>query len=164
MVYGGALVVVVIIIYFVMSSGGGSDTNQNSGTPAPAANQAAPAPTPAPMPSGNAKAGKTPSRAAPALTGETLAKLDELYGKASGLYNEGVNLRTAGDNRGCRDKMTQANDLLVQWTATVKDQLAWQEEADMENWAQPAAYSELESRYKNFSKLQRSAQLNGASK
>jgi len=155
----GAIAIVVVVVIVVMMNGGGKDDAAKD--PAPVAAAPAPSPAPAPVPTGSAKAGKTPARPAPALTQETLGKLDELFGKAKAAYNEGSTLRTAGDNAGARSKQAEAKALLDRWKQLVEAQLLWQEEAQMEEWAQPAEYAALERIYGPFAKLEKSVRMGG---
>ena len=155
----GAIAVVVVIVLVVMMKGGGDKKEEPKKDPAPVA--AAPAPVPAAGTAGTAKAGKTPGRPAPALTQETLGKLDELMAKAKAAYNEGSTKRTAGDNDGARAKQAEAKVHLDQWKELVAAQLVWQEEAQMGDWAQPAEYPTLEKKFGPFATLEKTVRMGG---
>ena len=163
MVGGGAIAIVILLV--LMTGGGGDDAdasgkqdtgsdNASQSTNAPAR----PARTPA---SGTARSGKTPDRPAPALSHETLDKIDNLLDEAKAFYNEGVKARNAGEHMKARDAQSKAKAKLDEWEELVEPQLRWQEEAEMEDWAQPAEYDLLTRRYPAFSKLQKMVRMGG---
>jgi hypothetical protein len=160
MVLGGVGLVVVVAAFFYVSGGGDGGTKATPAAP-PAAAAPAGKPAPAPVPMEAAKAGKTPARAAPALTQATLDQIKALTEKAKGLYNEGVTARNGGDNTAARSKQSAAKDCLDEQKKLVETQLLWQEEAQMENWAQPAEYIALEKLYAEASKLEKSIKMAG---
>lgn len=151
MILGGIAVVVVIVIVVMMNKGGGAKASEAPNQPAAA--KPATAPAVAPVPLASAKVGKAPGRPAPPLTQETLGKLSELHAKAKVLYNEGSALRTAGDNSKARTKQGEAKNLLDQWLKLVEKPLAWQEEAQMGDWQQPAEYMTLEKLFQPYQTL-----------
>ncbi|MCR9244504.1 MAG: hypothetical protein NXI31_05690 [bacterium] len=161
---GGAAVAIVVLV--LLLSGGGSDDDDNGGSgdqngaAAPAAAPEQPKRTPS-VGTGNARAGKTPERPAPALSHETLNKLDELLAEAKTFYNEGVKARNDGQNTKAREAQAKAKQKLDAWEKLVEAQLEWQEEAEMGDWAQPAEYDLLTRRYPKFSKLQKSVRMGG---
>lgn len=163
----GGLAVVVLILVFMLSGrgtsattpsggGGSSASGTNTGKTPPAA--AAPA---APVSLPSARSGKTPAEAAPALTQETLGRLNEVYNRAKAVYNESVTARTAGDNALARQKAEEAKGILDQWLKLVEPQLAWQEKAQLDDWSQPAEYVLLEQLYGNFQTLNKRVRMAG---
>jgi len=160
---GAAAIAVVIVLVIMMRSGDDeSTTDKGRDTTTETPDTTTPrSVTPANASSGSAKAGKTPATPAPALTHETLGKLDELFAQAKKHYNVGVTKRRAGDNRGARAAQAEAKILLEQWEELIRPQLLWQEEADMEDWAQPAEYGLLTRKYAPFSSLQNMVRKGG---
>lgn len=159
MVLGGIAVVVVIVL-FVMMSGGDKPADKpgnTSQTPA----VASPAPAPAAGVSSSAKAGKAPAKPAPALTADTLGKVRSEYDKMKAYYNEGSTARTAGDNAKAREQQALAKGVLDRIDAMIEPPLRWQEEADMEGWAQPAEYVELAKLYNDVMTLAKKVRMGG---
>src|SRR5690606_490935 len=164
LVIGGIALAVVVALLFVMNSGGGekAEAADKGAAPAPAAQPAAAkSEAAAPVTLSAAKAGKAPSRAAPALSQATLDEFNALVTKAKGFYNEGVKARTAGDNMGARDQQASAKDVLDEAQKLVAAQLLWQEEAQMEDWAQPAEYVTLEKLYAQYQSLTKKVRMGG---
>ena len=161
LILGGVGLLVVVILLVVMSQSGKKPAPPP--TPTPAAQPKAPHQSaPTQVAAGAAKAGKTPTKPAPALTPETLQKAAQLLDVAKGLFNEGSKLRTgAGDNTGARAKMSEAKDKIDEIKALLAAPLRWQEEADLEDWAMPAAYSSLGSIYNEISSLEKKVRMNG---
>jgi predicted metalloprotease len=156
----GAIAVVVVIVVFVMMSGGGKPADKPAaGGQTPAA--AAPKSTPAPAVSSSAKSGKTPAKPAPALTAETLEKVRSEYAKMKTYYNEGSTARTAGDNQKAREQQALAKTVLDGIDAMIEPPLRWQEEAEMEGWAQPAEYVELAKLYNDVMTLAKKVRMGG---
>lgn len=150
MILGGVGVLVVVVVVAMMNSGGSKAAETAPATPAPASATppaSQPASAPAPVQLASAKAGKPPSRPAPPLTQAMLDQVRSLTAAAGVLFNEGVKARTDGNNTLARDKQAQAKDTLDKVQVLLKDQLLWQEEAQMEEWAQPAEYITLEREY-----------------
>ena len=120
LILGGVGLLVVVILLVVMSQGGKKPAAAPTPTPAAQpkpAHQAAPTQVAA----GAAKAGKTPTKPAPALTQETMQKAATLLDAANALFNEGVKLRTGGDNTGARAKQSEAKDKIDARMAEAKD-------------------------------------------
>lgn len=164
MILGGVGVLVVVVVLVMMNSGSGGkpDPAPETAQPKPAAAAPAGQPAaPAPVELASAKTGKTPSRPAPTLTQDMLGKVRSLTATAGALFNEGVKLRNGGDNAGARDKQAQAKDTLDQVQSLLKDQLLWQEEAQMEGWAQPAEYITLEREYGATMTLTKKVRMQG---
>jgi len=155
----GAIAVVIVIVLVVMMKGGNKEDPAAKKAPEPVAVK--PAPAVAPAQAASAKAGKTPKRPAPALTQETLAKVEEMLRTMKAFYNEGATARQAGDNTKARDKMAQAKDVLEQIDKLLAEPLLWQEEAQMDNWAQPAEYISLEKVYGDVMKLAKMVRMGG---
>jgi hypothetical protein len=148
LVLGGVGLVVVVVVLVMMNSGGGGGGAQQPAAP-PQAPGAAPASQPkaAPVQLAAAKAGKAPARPAPPLTQAMLDQVRSLTASASALYNDGVKARSAGDNAAARERQAAAKDTLDQLQTLLQAPLLWQEEAQMEGWAQPAEYITLEREY-----------------
>lgn len=159
---GGIAAVVVAVILF--SRGGGEKPAAAGSSPPARTEQPASAPVgksaPAAISSGP-KAGKTPTKPPPALTAETLGKLRELLAQAKVSYNAGVTARNGGDNSGARDHQAKARDVLDQWKALVQAALDWQDEANLDGWAMPGEYVELEKAYGDYSKLLKQVRMGG---
>lgn len=163
MVMVGAAAIAIVIILVVMMRNPGKDENENSDVQKPAVtqpdgNKTSPDSSP---PKGRPRTGGTPDRAAPALTNETFTRLDEILADAKKHYNEGVTRRNAGDNTGAREAQAKAKTLLDQWENLIRGALDWQEEADMDDWAQPAEYEILTRKYTSFSSLQKMVRMGG---
>lgn len=162
MVGAAAIAIVVVLVIMMRGTGAGAEDGDAPADARPAVSEgstplvAQPAST-----GGSAKAGKTPSRPAPALSHETLDQLDEILGRAKTHYNAGVMARNAGNNREARAEQAKAKAALDEWENLVSEQLRWQEEAEMEDWAQPAEYDILTRKYPSFSKLQKSVRMGG---
>jgi hypothetical protein len=111
---------------------------------------------------GGAKAGKTPEQPAPPLTLATLQELQDLLTRIKTLRNEAVTARTgSSDVQKARASMGEAKQLLEQWEAKVAAPLGWQEQAQLENWAQPAEYVTLESLYATYARLDNEVRKGG---
>lgn len=158
---GAAAIAIVIVLVIMMRGDGEGDTNESTDQPTPAVSDKTTPRSVAPASFSSAKAGKTPTRPAPALTHETLSRLDEILAEAKTHYNEGVTKRLAGDNSGARAAQAKAKVLLEQWESLIEPQLRWQEEAEMEEWAQPAEYDLLTRKYAPFSRLQNMVRKGG---
>ncbi|MCA8953461.1 MAG: hypothetical protein KDE27_28370 [Planctomycetes bacterium] len=162
MIMIGAAAVAIVVVIFLIMPGGGDDSGKTSGGDSKPAVADKSTPLQAqPASAGTAKTGKTPARPAPPLSQETLTKLDELLAAAKVHYNAGVTARNAGNNAEARAEQAKAKEQLDQWEQLVEAQLRWQEEAEMEEWAQPAEYDLLTRRYPQFSKLQKSVRMGG---
>lgn len=165
MVVGGLALLVVVVVVVMMNSGGGASNAADSGSSAKPANTApaapAVAPKPAAAPTGTAKAGKTPERPAPALTADTLARASQLLEEAKALCNEGIQLRSNGDNQGARTKQTSAKDKIDVIKQMIDAPLRWQEEADLGGWAMPAEYDALAKLYGQLSTVENRVRKGG---
>jgi hypothetical protein len=161
---GGAVVLVVVGV-LVLNHGGAAAAGTGAGVaPAPVAGNAAPSSQPASdkIALAAAKAGKTPARPAPALPASTLQELSDLLGRIKALRNESVDARTSrADVQTARDKMGEAKQLCEQWLGKIQPQLSWQEEAQMDNWAQPAEYATLERLYQTYQRLENEVRRGG---
>lgn len=160
LILGGVGLLVVVILLVVMSQG--SKKPAPKATPAPAAQPKAPYQSaPTQVVEGAAKAGKTPTKPAPALTQEMLQKAASLLDEATALSNEGVKVRSAGDSAGARIKQSQAKDKIDEVKALLAAPLRWQEDADLEDWAMPAIYSSLGALYNKVSSLEKKVRMSG---
>lgn len=111
---------------------------------------------------GAAKAGKAPTAPAPTLTEATLQELSDLLARIKTLRNESVSARTGGgDNQSARAKMGEAKLLCEQWIQKCKAPLQWQEQAQMDDWAQPAEYATLEHLYASYQRLENEVRRGG---
>lgn len=162
---GGAAVVVVAVLFFAFRGGekpAQAGSGQKPAAAAPKSDAAKPASGPVQL--SGAKAGKTPTTPPPQLTQATLQELSDLLVRITALRNDAVQARTgSGDNKTARATMSQAKELLDEWKAKVEPSLRWQEEAQMEDWAQPAEYMTLESLYAKFQKLEKEVRMGGGS-
>jgi hypothetical protein len=149
----GGIGVAVLVLVFVLAGGGTSQPAQAAG--APARTKAAPAPAAAEAPPAPAAPGKgrTPDKPAPPLSDETLAQLGRTCELARTLYNQSVTARAEGDVAAARSAAGEAAKVLEQWKALVRPNLAWQEDAQMGSWSQPAEYLRLERLYQQQAEL-----------
>lgn len=162
-VFGGIGVAVVVVLLLVMS--GGDKNGASSTAPAPTgptAPAALPSP-PAPV-TESAKAGKPPARPAPPLSAETLQRARDLLASAKTLSNEGVTARTAGNNELARSKQSAASDQIEALKALTKTQWAWQEEAEMDDWALPPEYVALGKLYSEVSRIENQIRKGGGTR
>ncbi|MBX3462573.1 MAG: hypothetical protein KF830_05350 [Planctomycetes bacterium] len=157
----GAVVVVVVLVLW--NSGGGSAADGTPTTPAAANAPATPSAAKplATAPTGTAKAGKTPERPAPPLTADTLNQAARMLEEAKTLCNDGVQARTAGDNRLARERQSLAKDKIDAIKQLIAAPLTWQEEADLGGWAMPAEYGALEKLYGQISTLENRVRKSG---
>lgn len=161
LILGGVGLLVVVVVLVMMNSGGGGEKPAEA-APKPAAAPAAEQPkVSGAVPSGTARSGKTPARAAPALTPQMLQQTADLLAEAKTLCNDGITARTAGDNQGARDKQSAAKDKIDAVKQLIAAPLGWQEEADLEGWAMPAEYSALEKLYGQLSSLEKRVRMSG---
>lgn len=149
----GVTVVVIVGLVVFMNSGGGTKVNApNSSTGSSAAAQpnnppAQQAPSsPASTPFGSAQAGKPPSRSAPTLERNHLDAAEAEYRKAVQLWNESQAARKAGNTEQFGKLVNQSWRHCEQVLELVRPQLEWLDEADLEGWAMPAGYDELQRR------------------
>jgi len=158
----GGVGVLVLIMLIVMANGGGDDDDEGGNTDnqsnQPAKQPEAPAPK---VQLGSAKAGKTPDRPAPALSQELLSKITGLYREAKAVSDEGIKLTKAGEREQGVAKQNEAKVKIDAIKAMIDDQLLWQEEADMGDWAQPPEYATLTNIYAKISRTQKSIRMNG---
>jgi hypothetical protein len=163
----GVAIAASLIVVFVLNGSGGSGgadkAKPAANAPANPAPKAAPAAASTPVALAGAKAGKVAKKPAPALTQDTLTKVRDLLEEAKKLSNEGVTARNGGDNMAARDKQSAAKDKLDELQKLVQAPLTWQEEAQMEDWAQPAEYVTLENLYAEVGKLLKRVRMGGGS-
>jgi hypothetical protein len=164
MVFGGIGVAIAgsLLTVFITTRDKKDKATETQSPPAAEA-KAAPAPhvPSTPLSLAGAKAGKTPSKAAPSLTQDTLTKVRDLLDEAKKLSNEGVTARNAGDNQKARDLQSAAKDKLETLQKMIQAPLLWQEEAQMGDWAQPAEYVTLENLYAEVGKLEKRVRMGG---
>jgi hypothetical protein len=99
------------------------------------------------------------------LSAETLQKATDLLAEATALSNEGVKLRNAGDNNEeARKKQSAASDKVEALKALTKTQWAWQEEAELGEWALPAEYVALGNLYTKVSKIENQIRKGGGTR
>lgn len=161
---GVAIVAALIVVFMSSSKGDKAKDKPADPAPAAAAPKAPHVPAPTSLQLGSAKQGKTPGRAAPALTAEMLGKAMALLDEAKTLSNDGVKARTAGDNEGARQKQSAAGDKIEAAKASLKEQAAWQEEADLSDWAQPAEYVSLANLWTQLTTLEKKARMSGGTR
>jgi hypothetical protein len=154
---------IALVATFGMLAACGKSSSTTIPGPAPTAKPAAqPAAQPAAAPvSSSAKAGKTPAKPAPALSADMIAQVRTLESQMKAHYNDGANARKTGDNSGAREHQAKAKDCLEKIDALIADQLLWQEEAEMEGWAQPAEYVEMAKVYGSVSTLAKMVRMGG---
>ena len=159
----GAALIGVLLIANLGGSGGGADDGDAATPPAgsPPAAQQPQAPSAPKIQIGSAKAGKTPARPAPPLPEATLQRGAELLAEAKALSNEGVKARAAGDNQRAREQQSLAKDKIDEILKMLEAPALWQEEADMNDWAQPAEYVALQRLYGEISTLRNRVRKSG---
>jgi hypothetical protein len=164
-IFLGSGVAIAASLFVVLSRGGNQDTKAGSQTTPPPASTPAKTPAPAPsssLPMAAAKAGKTPTTPPPALTQATLQELESMLAQIKTLRNESVTARQgSGDNQTARAKMSEAYKILEQWQQKVEAPLRWQENAQMEDWAQPGEYVTLEKLYATYQRLNNEVRKGG---
>lgn len=163
----GAGVVVVIVVMLVVFAGGGTPTAQPAaaGTNQPARAQLSPAPAAAqsddtPAPSGLAgfgegegKPGKPPKTAAPEIELAQVAKADTAFATAKQKKNDAELARRAGDHTAFKEHLAAASIAMQQSRTAIEPYTDWLEEADLEGWALPASYVDLQKRLGLYDKL-----------
>lgn len=158
----GVLVLVLVVVFATNSSkarAGGDPSNGGSTGGSTAGSDARE--TSAPPVNRPGRPGKTPDRPAPPLTAATLAQLDDLHREAVEHYNDSVRARNGGDSVAARAAAGRAKEVLDRWQELVEPNLRWQEYADMEDWAQPAEYLELERRFQKYAELNKKVRMQG---
>ena len=158
---GGAGVLVLIVILVLSNKGGGDDTNDSGSNPSatqPEKQSAAPSPE---LSMASAKSGKTPDRPAPALTQDTLNKMNELYAEAKAISDEGMKLLGQGNNMDSRTKQSEAKVKVDQIKSLIEAPSSWYEEADFGGWAIPAEYETMNKIYGKVSRLEKTIRMNG---
>jgi hypothetical protein len=141
---GGAVLILVLLVTMAGGGGGGDDSGQTAGDAGAAARteqSSRPARSTAPM--GTEQPGKTPTRPAPTIDPERLARADEHYGRGKDLWNEAQKARRAGDQRLYGDKLKEAFAAMDAWRDEVRIYREWYAEASMEEWRIPAEYDGL---------------------
>jgi hypothetical protein len=92
---------------------------------------------------------------------DTLAQVVTLYNQMGTHFNAGVTARTAGDNATAREHQGKAVDVLQQIDKLLEVPLLWQEEAEMEGWAQPAEYVQMAKEYGKVMGLAKKVRMSG---
>ena len=157
----GAAAIAGGVILVVMLRSGGEGAARRERDASPVFNQMARRASKPSTKPGSDQAGKQPGRPAPSISDQTFRQLDAILADAKTHYNEGVRRRREGDNRGARAAQAKAKIKLDEWEELIQQQLNWQEEADMEDWAQPAEYTILTRKYATFARLQKSVRMGG---
>jgi hypothetical protein len=159
----GAGVAIVVGLGVVLTRGGDKPAEKGAAPPPPVVQPAAaPKPVVSNLQLSAAKAGKTPTTKPPELTAATLQELDALLLRIKTLRNESVTARAgSSDNQTARAKMGEAYKLCEEWQQKIDAPLRWQENAQMEDWAQPAEYVTLEKMFATFQKLNNEVRKGG---
>jgi len=150
---GGALVVVLVIVAVMMSGGSGDGKADPTAAPR-SVGKAAPTPPPkkdVSLPA--AKAGKEPTRPAPALTVEVLTKADAYYYKAKKMNDDGRRAQAAGKNKEFNALINDGWDTLEALDKSIETYTDWLAEADLEEWRLPPVYVKLQKRLNVYDKL-----------
>ncbi|MBM3960423.1 MAG: hypothetical protein FJ306_00750 [Planctomycetes bacterium] len=159
MLLGG--VGLLAVIGLVVALGGGKKDGDNAAAAATKPPVAAPA---APTPAAAAKAGKTPTKPAPALSAAVLADARTLLADAKALSNEGVQARNAGNNELARQKQSAASDKVEAIKATTAANWAWLEEAELEGWSTSGEYADLGKLYTDLLGLENRIRKGGGTR
>lgn len=163
MLLGGVGLLVVIGLPVVL--GGGKKDGDNAAAAATKPPAAAPAaPTPAPMPASAAKAGKAPTKPAPALSAAVLADARTLLAYAKALSNDGVQARNAGNNELARQKQSAASDKVEAIKAKTAANWTWLEEAEIEGWSMTGEYADLGKLYTDLLGLENRIRKGGGTR
>jgi hypothetical protein len=158
-----ATLAVFLSVFVGCSRNSSADASKPPSTPPATQPAKTPAPAPTPAPSAP-KAGKTPTKPAPALTADTLAKVDGLLKEAKALNNDGVAARTAGKNDDARKKQSEASDKLEAVKTLTEKQWEWLQEAELGDWALTAEYTALAKVYDEISKLDKRIRMGGGTR
>ncbi|MFN9334804.1 MAG: hypothetical protein ACK6D1_19630 [Planctomycetota bacterium] len=163
MLLGGVGLLVVIGLPVVL--GGGKKDGDNAAAAATKPPAAAPAaPTPAPTPASAAKAGKAPTKPAPALSAAVLADARTLLADAKALSNDGVQARNAGNNELARQKQSAASDKVEAIKAKTAANWTWLEEAEIEGWSMTGEYADLGKLYTDLLGLENRIRKGGGTR
>lgn len=164
MILGGAGLLVVILALVMFNKGGGDETPSNGGSSGgakPAAQSSQPAPVAVNVEMSAAKSGKTPERAAPPLTQETLTKMETLYAEAKAISDAGIKLQNSGQKMAGSAKQAEAKVKIDAIKALIEGPSGWYEEADFGGWAVPAEYATMNKIYGKVSTLEKTIRMNG---
>jgi hypothetical protein len=157
---GGAGLLLVIVLVVVMGGGKKDGGGANpTASPAPVATPAS-----APAPASSSKAGKTPTKPAPALSADTLQKSRDLLAEAKALSNEGVQARNAGNNELARQKQSAASDKVEAIKAMTAANWTWLEEAELEGWTMAGEYVDLAKLYTDLLNLENRIRKGGGTR
>lgn len=150
---GVALVVVLAMAAVMFSEFGGDegDVTAKAGSKTTSPPAAVSARVAEPLPA--AKAGKTPTTPAPALSPEALTKADAYYRKAKKMDEDGRRAQAAGDSKLFNKLMNDSWDTLELMLGSIETYTDWLEEADLEDWRLPPAYVRLQKRLGIYDKL-----------
>jgi uncharacterized iron-regulated membrane protein len=163
MLLGG--VGLLVVIGLVVALGGGKKDGDNAAAAATKPPAAAPAaPTPTPTPASAAKAGKAPTKPAPALSANVLADARTLLADAKALSNEGVQARNAGNNELARQKQSAASDKVEAIKVKTAANWAWLEEAELEGWSTSGEYADLGKLYTDLLNLENRIRKGGGTR
>lgn len=155
-VIGATVLIIVLVLVSSNSGGGGKDSaGDNTNVQQPAKQAAQPKAAPSSVSLSSAKGGSAPKEPAPPLTKEMLDQVNGMLAEAKALFDEGYKMRQLDQ------KVSEANAKLDQAAAKMEEiskfletPLAWQEKAEMDDWAQPAEYVTLGQMYKKISTLE----------
>lgn len=151
-IIGGGAVLLLLVLAMMAMDKGSPDPD-----PTPAAKpiaEVAPKPPPAKdtsLPA--AKSGKEPTRPAPELTADALAKADAYYYKAKKMNDDGRRAQAAGKNKEFNKLINDGWDTLESLDTSIETYTDWLEEADLEEWRLPPAYVKLQKRLNVYDKL-----------
>ena len=162
MLLGGVGLLVVIALVVMLGGGKKDGDSAAAATKPPAAAPAAA--TPAPTPASAAKAGKAPTKPAPALSAAVLAECRTLLADAKSLSNEGVQARNAGNNELARQKQSAASDKVEAIKAKTAANWTWLEEAELEGWSMSGEYADLGKLYTDLLGLENRIRKGGGTR
>lgn len=160
MVGGGAVVVLAVVVFLAMG-GQGSSSDGAPADPKPVPSSAPSQPAPVLLPRSSEKAGKEPTTPPPALTQDMLKRAIEIYDAANALCNEGVKLRTDGNNIEARKKQSEAKAKIDEIKSLLAGPIEWQESAELEGWRQPGEYVTLANFWSKLSRLSKKVRMSG---
>lgn len=121
-------------------------------TNTPAA-QPSPSSTPSPSSSAQAKPGKTPAKPAPELTDAHMSVAEGHFQRAKQLWNDAQTARNASNTEEFKRAIQASWKECEAMTDSLRTQIEWLEEADLDGWAMPASYVALQRRFDEWDRV-----------
>lgn len=112
-----------------------------------------PASVPSPSSSAQAKPGKTPAKPAPELTDAQMAAAEAHFQRAKQLWNDAQTARNASNTEEFKRAIQASWKECEAMTDSLRTQIEWLEEADLDGWAMPASYVALQRRFDEWDRV-----------